>query len=380
MRGHIRRRGSTWAVVVDLGVDERGRRRQKWHSGFKTKKDASQGLTAILAKLQAGTYVEPTRQTVAQYLREWLPAIKSTVRPGTWSSYRTNVERHAIPRIGHLPLRQLGALQLNTLYEELLANGRCDQTGGLSPRTVRYTHTILHRALRDAVRWGVLARNPADLADPPKHRTPEMEVWTAEELRTFLGSVRDDRLHALWLLLAMTGLRRGEALGLRWVDLDLDACRASIRQTLSSVGGRLSFSTPKTAKSRRSVTLDPVTIAALRTHRRRQAEERLTWGAAYEDAGLVFTRENGSPIRPDSLTRQFRDLAQVAGLRPLRLHDLRHTYATIALAAGTHPKVVAERLGHATIAVTLDIYSHVIPSLQEEAAAHLANLILGDAG
>ena len=257
MRGHIRKRGSTWAVVVDLGIDDSGRRRQKWHSGYKMKREATQGLTEILGKLQEGTYVEPTRQTVAQYLREWLSAIESTVRPGTWSSYRTNVERHAIPRIGQLPLRHLGALQLNSLYEELMGDGRCDGSGGLSPRTVRYTHTILHRALRDAVRWGLLARNPADLADPPKHRTPEMQVWTAEQLRTFLRSVDDDRLYGFWLLIATTGLRRGEALGLRWGDVDLDAGRAAIRQTLSSVGGRLAFSTPKTAKSRRSVTLDP---------------------------------------------------------------------------------------------------------------------------
>lgn len=380
MRGHIRKRGSTWAVVVDLGADDSGRRRQKWHSGYRTKREATQGLTEILGKLQAGTYVEPTRQTVAQYLREWLTAIESTVRPGTWASYRTNVERHAIPRIGQLPLRHLGALQLNSLYEELMADGRCDGSGGLSYRTVRYTHTILHRALRDAVRWGLLARNPADLADPPKHRTPEMQVWTTEQLRTFLRSVNDDRLYGFWLLIATTGLRRGEALGLRWGDVDLDAGRAAIRQTLSSVGGRLTFSTPKTAKSRRSVTLDPSTIAALRAHRRGQVEERLAWGTAYEDADLVFARENGSPIRPDTMTRQFGELTKRAHLRPLRLHDLRHTYATIALSAGTHPKVVAERLGHATIAVTLDTYSHVIPSLQEEAATRLANLILGDAG
>ena len=315
MRGHIRKGGSTWAVVVDLGRDDSGRRRQKWHSGYKTKREATQGLTEILGKLQEGTYVEPTRQTVAQYLREWLSAIESTVRPGTWSSYRTNVERHAIPRIGQLPLRHLGALQLNSLYEELMGDGRCDGSGGLSPRTVRYTHTILHRALRDAVRWGLLARNPADLADPPKHRTPEMQVWTAEQLRTFLRSVDDDRLYGFWLLIATTGLRRGEALGLRWGDVDLDAGRAAIRQTLSSVGGRLAFSTPKTTKSRRSVTLDPSTMATLRAHRRRQVEERLAWGTAYEDADLVFARENGSPIRPDTMTRQFSELAKRAHLR-----------------------------------------------------------------
>lgn len=380
MRGHIRKRGNSWAVVVDLGLDESGRRRQKWHSGYKTKKDASDGLTEILGKLQGGTYVEPTKQTVATYLRDWLPAIQATVRPGTWTSYRTNMERHVIPRIGHVQLRQVGALHLNALYAELLQSGRCSGDGGLSARTVKYTHTILHRAFRDAVRWGLVGRNPADLADPPKQRSPEMQVWATEELRTFLGAVRDDRLYALWLLLATTGLRRGEALGLRWIDLDPDGGRASIRQTLSSVGGKLAFSTPKTAKSRRSIVLDPSTLSALRTHRKLQVEEQLAWGSAYQESGLIFAREDGSPIRPDTITRRFQELAKAAGLQPLRLHDLRHTYATIALGAGTHPKVVAERLGHSTIAVTLDIYSHVIPALEEQEAARLTRLILGDAG
>ncbi len=157
----------------------------------------------------------------------------------------------------------------------------------------------------------------------------------------------------------------------------MDAGRATIRQTLGSVGGTLSFSTPKTAKSRRSVSLDPATVSALRAHRKAQLEERLAWGSGYEDHGLVFCRENGTPVRPDTLTRQFRCLATGAGLAPLRVHDLRHTYATIALTAGTHPKVVADRLGHATIAVTLDTYSHVIPTLQEQTANELASLILG---
>lgn len=197
MRGHVRKRGNTWSVVVDLGTDENGRRRQKWHSGFRTKRDATRGLTEILARLQSGTYVEPRRQTVAEYLRGWLPAIKSTVRPGTWSSYRVNMERHVIPRIGHVPLRQLGALRLNSLYADLLSTGRCRGDGGLSPRTVRYTHTILHRALRDAVRWGLLTQTPAVLADPPKHRAPEMQVWGVDELGAFLHHARPERLYAL---------------------------------------------------------------------------------------------------------------------------------------------------------------------------------------
>lgn len=338
MRGHVRKRGTTWSVVVDMGRDEHGRRRQKWHSGYRTKRDAERGLTEILGRIEGGTYVQPTKQDVASYLREWLPAIRATVRPGTWNSYRTNIERHVIPRVGNVTLQRLGAEHLNALYTELLESGRCDGRGGLSPRTVQYTHTILHRALRDAVRWGRLVRNVADLADAPRSRSPEMQTWSPEELRRFLDQVRGDRLFAAWLLIATTGLRRGELLGLRWQDVDLDAGRIAIRQTLMSVGGQLATSTPKTQKSRRGLSLDPATTAALRTHRSRQAEERLAWGAGYHDHGLVFAREDGTPVRPDSFSRSFQTIAGKLSLPVIRVHDLRHTYASIALGAGTHPQ------------------------------------------
>jgi integrase len=308
MRGHIRKRGNSWSVVVDHDRDEDGKRRQKWHSGYRTKRDAERALTEILNRIGSGTYVDPGRQTMTEYLREWLVAIQRTVRPGTWTSDRSNVARHVVPRLGGRELRQLGASHLNVLYSELLDEGRCDGAGGLSPRSVRYIHTILHRALRDAVRWGKLARNPAEMADPPRSRAPEMKTWQKEELRRFLASVEDDRLYAAWLLVSTTGLRRGELLGLRWSDLDFEAGRAAIHQTLSSVGGKITFSTPKTTKSRRSIALDPATLAALRRHRDAQDAERAIWAEVYADLDLVFCREDGTPLRPDSITRRFHDL------------------------------------------------------------------------
>jgi integrase len=363
--------------VVDLGRDDRGQRKQKWHSGYRTKRDAERALVEILGRLEKGTYVEPTRQDLATYLREWLPAVRRTVRSGTWNSYRTNMELHVIPRIGTVPVQRLGAEHLNGLYAELLERGRCDGRGGLSPRTVRYTHTILHRALRDAVRWGRLPRNVADLADAPRSKAPEIQTWHQEELKRFLDHIVADRLYAAWLLLATTGLRRGELLGLSWQDVDLDAGRIVIRHALMSVGGKLSVSAPKTSKSRRGLSLDATTTAALRAHRGRQLQERLAWGPDYQDAGFVFCREDGTPVRPDSFSRRFQTLAGTAGLPVIRVHDVRHTYASIALTAGTHPKVVADRLGHSTIGTTLDTYSHVVQSLEEHAAARVACVILG---
>lgn len=228
------------------------------------------------------------------------------------------------------------------------------------------------------MRLGLLARNPAEQANPPSPQRPDLHVWTAEELRRFLASTREDRLAALWLLLATTGLRRGEALALRWSDVDLAAERLAIRRTLSSLGGRVEFGRPKTARSRRPIVLDPVTAGALEEHRRRQEQEQHDWGNGYQDSDLVFAREDGTPLRPDSVSRRFQQLAGDAGLPTIRVHDLRHTYATIALGAGTHPKIVAERLGHSTIAVTLDIYSHVIPSIEEQGARQIAAAIFGE--
>lgn len=368
MRGHIRKRGNAWAVVVDIGSDADGRRRQKWHSGFRTKREASEALTDILGKLSTGQYVAPSKLTVRSFLEdEWLPAVRARLRPLTFESYAANVRNHMTPRLGSIRLQALTPAMLNAMYAEL------GET--LSPRTVRYIHAILRRALADAVKWNRIARSPADAADPPSLRATQgraMKTWSADELQAFLEYVRDDRLAACWRFLAMTGCRRGEALGLRWRDLNLDAGRAMI---MRAVVGARAVSEPKSERGRRTIALDAGTVAALRAHRRAQAEERLAFGNAYEDSDLVFCREDGSPLWPRSLSRSFAAHVEAACLPKIRLHDLRHTHATLALQAGVHPKVVQERLGHSTISITLDVYSHVIPAMQEEAAAQVAALV-----
>jgi len=368
MRGHIRKRGSTWAVVVDVGCDEQGRRRQKWHSGFRTRREASEALTEILGQLSTGQYVAPSKLTVGRFLEdEWLPAIRASVRPLTFESYAGNVRNHIVPRLGSVPLQQVTPPILNSVYSEL------GQT--LAPRTVRYIHAILRRAFASAVKWNRLARNPVEAADPPSPCAGggrAMRTWSSSELARFLESVRDDRLFACWRFLAMTGCRRGEALGLRWRDLDLDGGRATVVQTV--VGNR-AVSEAKTERGRRTIALDEATVAELDHHRQAQDVERAILGASYEDNDLVFCREDGSPIWPRSLTRSFARVIDKADLPKIRLHDLRHTYATLALQAGVHPKVVQERLGHATISITLDVYSHAIPAMQEDAADRVAALI-----
>jgi integrase len=389
-RGSIRKRGQTWTVTVDVGRDPTtGKRRQTSKGGFKTRREAARWLTSTLGRLDQGSYVTVARQTVGEHLLEWLPAVRGGLRPATYESYERNIRQHLIPEVGHVWLDQLTADRLSAVYAELHRSGRLDGNGGLSPRSIRYLNTILGKALGDAVAEGKLGRNVAQAPTVrrrlPRHVKPDMATWTAAELATFLTQLRGDRLYAPVLLAATTGMRRGEVLGLRWRDTDLDNGRVAVRQTLAAVRdvdgdcGRhlLVFGEPKTAKGRRTVPLPPQTVAALREHRRGQATERLLVGADYVNHDLVFAEPDGSPIHPDKFRKRLEVRIGRSGLPPIRFHDLRHTYATLALRAGVHPKVVAEVLGHANISITLDTYSHAIPAMQESAAATVARLVFG---
>ena len=374
------KRGSTWSVVLDVGPDPAtGKRRQKWKGGFRTRKAAEAALRELAAGVDAGRYVERSTKTVGEYLDEWIEVLRPRLRPTTWNSYRQSVA-HIKGRIGAVPLQSLAPLEVENLYKQLLAtrgrNGRL-----LNPKTVRGIHVVLRKALADAERLGLVVRNSAAAAKPPVPPKYEHTTWTAEQLAQFLDSIEGERLAAAFVLLATTGMRRGEALGLRWGDVDLAAGRLSIVQTITTVRDKMVMSPPKTARSRRSVSLDPVTVAALREHRRRQNEERLRAGEAWFGIGdLVFTNEVGEPVHPSALSRLFVSSVRRSRLPMIRLHDLRHTYATVALAAGVHPKIVSERLGHATIAVTLDLYSHVTPAIDADAAALVASKIFDHRG
>ncbi|MFN2525524.1 MAG: tyrosine-type recombinase/integrase [Actinomycetota bacterium] len=318
----------------------------------------------------------PLWKTLGDFLvHEWLPAINPTVRATTYLGYRCHVERHIRPRIGTVHLAKVDATTLNSFYAALLAPTKAGGAG-LSPTTVQRVHATIHRALRDAVKWGRIPKNPADDCDPPRERSRfghEMVTWSPTELRKFLDGVRADRLYALWVLLATTGMRRGEALGLRWSDVDLANAQLAVRQSLVAAGSEVYLSKPKTARGRRVVALDERTVEALTGHRRRQERERRS--RPHDDADLVFCEPDGGPLSPPAISKLFVQLVKEMGLPRIRLHDLRHTHATLALRAGIHPKIVSERLGHATVSMTLDVYSHAIPSLQKEAAARVADLV-----
>jgi integrase len=327
----------------------------------------------------------PTDRTVAQQLQEHLETLRGNIEPNTLETYRHFARAYITPALGTVKLQDLTAGTLKGFYNRLAESGRRRDGGPLAAKTVKHVHGVIYGMLASAVEQGILTRNVAALraARPAKVPRVERRVWEPEALRRFLEVMAADRLAALWQLDATTGLRRGELLGLSWSALDLDSGSLAVVQRLIMVDGkpeiRLGTKTPKSA---RRIALDPATVAALRAHKRRQLEERLAWGEAWQDHGLVFTREDGTPLRPAFVSKAFARLATSAGLPSLTLHGLRHSYATAGLAAGVPVKVMSERLGHANTAITSDLYQHVLPAMDAAAAATVAGLILGsgDAG
>jgi integrase len=381
MRGGTRKRGTTWTWHLGVLDPATGRWRQLTKGGFRTKREAQAALNEAKAALRAGTFVESSRLTLGAFLIEqWLPTARAVVRPTTWTTYRIYAEAQVVPALGHIPLQALTAAHLNRLYSDLAHHGRRDGRGGLKPKSVRHVHVLLHKALSDAVRWGLVARNVADAADPPRVPRQERGAWSAEELRAFLAATSEDRLAAMWLLFATTGMRRGELLGLPWRAVNLEASpgRLAVVQTVVVIDQRpVVVAEAKTATSHRQIALDPFTVAALKAHRVRQLGERLAWGPAWVDTGLVFTHEDGQVLHPEHVTKRFARLVRDTGLPPITLHGVRHSYATAALAAGEPLKVVSERLGHASTSITANLYQHVLPSMDERTANAVANLILG---
>jgi integrase len=379
-RGSVRKRGRSWQIVYDLGLDPvSGKRRQKTEGGFGTERAAKRELTKRLRALDDGSYVEPTGETLAQFAKEWLAAITPTIRPSTHHSYERNLRLHVLSGLGEVPMVKVDGAMLNALYGELLAHGRADGQG-LSGRSVRYIHSIVHRMFRDAMRWGRLVRNPTDAADPPRAaaaRRRQIHTWPAETVAEFLdrSSSTGDRYFPLWVVLASTGARRGEVLGLRWRDVDLEGGRAQIHQTVIAVHHEVHFGEPKTAKGRRSLSLDPGTVRVLRAWRAKQGEEKMLLGPGYDDHDLVFAKVTGQPLHPERVSREFDRRVERWDLERITLHGLRHSWATTALAAGIHPRIVQERLGHATVAITLDLYSHTTATLHDQAADLVGSLI-----
>ena len=368
--GITKRGENTWLVRVFLGRDTNGKVRYHNKTVHGTRKDAVRYRNKVRSEFDGGTFVEPVKQAVADYLRRWLETTKKpAVRPKTYDDYSAHIERYLVPALGVRRLTQLQPTDIQGLYATMLDS--------LSPRTVRYVHSTLHSALQDAVRTGQLGRNPAALVTLPKLKAREARALDASEVARLLEAARNTRFYSLWLLLVTAGLRPGEALGLKWADLDDGKLR--IQRALSRSKAGWKFEEPKTSRSRRTVTLPMTTLRALREHRVKQLEERLK-SADYADLDLMFATSSGQPLEFRLLAqRYFKPLLRAAGLPDIRPYDLRHTHATLLLKAGEHPKVVSERLGHHSTVMTMDVYSHVLPDMQQAAAEKVEDLLFASA-
>lgn len=335
-------------------------------------KEVERKLAEARGDAAKGLVYDDGNMTLGEYLSRWLrDSQRGSVRESTFDRDSYLIRVHVQPNLGRIKLVKLTPLEVQGLYRDRLDIG-------LSSSTVNKIHTVLHKALGQAVRWNLLPRNPIAAVMAPRPVTEEMRPLSAEEARGLLDAARSDRLEALYVLAVTTGMRRGELLGLKWSDIDLENARLSIRRTLTRVdnGKRHTLGDTKNKQSRRTVRLTPQAVDALRSHLEQQLEEIEALGDLYDDHGLVFTSGAGTPINPSNLrNRSFATLLRRAGLPHIRFHDLRHTCATLLLGKGVHPKFVQELLGHATIAITLDTYSHVMPGMGDQTATAMEDVL-----
>jgi integrase len=358
--------------MVTLGY-ERGKRKRKSFYGD-TRKEVQEQLTKALRDIQQGTPIANERQTVGEFLQQWLEeSVKGKKEPKTHASYAQLIRLHLTPELGRIVLAKLSPRDVQDFINR-------KQACGLSPRTVQYLHAVLRAALNRALRWGLVSRNVATLVDVPHVRRQPTRFLPPEDAKRLLESIRGDRLEALYTVALAIGLREGEALGLRWQDVNLETGVVTIQVGLQRVEGRLRLKNLKTDHSRRSIALPEFAITALRTHRARQLAERMQAGELWADHGLVFTTSLGRPLDSRNVVRRFKRALEQAGLPDQRFYDLRHTCASLLLVQGVHPRVVMEILGHSQISLTMNTYSHVAPQLQDDAARRMDDLLSGADG
>jgi integrase len=434
MKGAVYQRGKSWTFRFRAPERDAGTGEYLWitKGGFPTEKEAWKACRDAMRDADRGRVVRSSARTVGQFFDEWFTAIEPTIDATTWRNWRDYAYAYVLPRIGAERLQSLNEPQLLRLYGTLLNEGRLkrdrnsamyafwvEQTAlgtnptprdvaaacgatihaarsavrryragivpkptppGLAPKSVRNIHAMIHRALVDAVAWKYISDNPASRVKPPKRVRGRRQVWSAEQIQTFLAAVRNDRFAALFLLELTTGIRRGQVCGLRWEKVDLDAGEITVLDNRVVVGGHARDKAGgKTENADQTIAIDRATVAALRAWRLAQHREREFYGADYHPGGYVFTYQDGRPPHPDTIRMRFDRLGAAAGLPRITFHDLRHSYATGALKAGVSPKVVSDRIGHANVGFFLQTYAHVLKNDDREAAEQAATFLLGSA-
>lgn len=381
MRGSVVKRGSGYSIVLDLDRDPSGKRRQKRISGFPTRKDAENRLAELITQVSKGQYVVAGDMTLSEYLPRWFDAHKEGLSHSTLLRYDGIVRQHLIPALGKLPLQKLQALHIQDFLKAELENGRRDNKKtvgtGLSAAAVRYEYRVLRVALGRAVEWGMLSRNVAEYVKVPRSAKREISVLDEKQIAILLQSLGGDYLHLPVFLAVYTGMRMGEILGLRWEDVDLTKGIINLRRaSIQRKAGMPEFREPKTPRSRRSIDISLEVVNTLKEYHRQQASWKLAAGELWEGNDLVCCHENGSPINPPTLSSRFRTFAANQNLA-VTFHQLRHAHASLLIKAGVPVKVISERLGHSSVAITMDIYGHLLPGMQREAAEAFERLLLG---
>jgi integrase len=367
----IKRNENTWLVRIFLGRDAGGKRKYFNQTIHGTKKEAQKFLTAKTREKDLGIFVEPAAMSLNEYLDKWFEeTAKPRLRESTYNQYVWIAKSYIRKQLGLMQLADIQAYQVQKCYGEL-------KKQGLSPRTIRYTHNVLSSAMKQAVKWKTIIQNPCELCDLPRQEKKEMLCLSPVETQKFLTVAKESKWFALFLTVIETGMRPEEYLGLQWKDIDFEHRNLSVRRAaIEKKGGGFYFTEPKTKKSRRKIPISNSVLIALKSHRRNQLEERMKIASEYNNNDLVFASELGTPLQRKNFTgRHFKPLLKKAELPNIRLYDLRHTTATLLLSAGENPKVVSERLGHASIVLTLDTYSHVLPTMQEAATEKLEKMM-----
>lgn len=375
MKGHIRERSpGKWAIVLDVPDRETGKRRRKWHSFAGTKRQVQVECARLIAELKGGVYIEPDRTTISVFLGRWLEHVKPSVSRKTHERYTELCKKGLAPAIGDVMLSKLKTERIDATLSMALLTGRHDGKGGLSATTVRHLRRVLVMALNQAVTWDLIAKNPALATKAPKVDRKPMMAYDATQTAKLLQVIDGARLHIPVLLAVMCGLRRGEIAALRWKHVDWATSRLAIVESAEQTSKGVHYKEPKSGRGR-AVDMSSSVISTLRAYRTRQAEQLLAIGIRISDETFIVTDESGEPLKPTMLTDAWLRLLERIDLPRIRFHDLRHTHATQLLAAGIHPKIASERLGHSTIGITLDLYSHVMPGMQADAAAQIDAMI-----
>jgi integrase len=372
MKGHIRERSpGHWAIILDVRDPVTGKRRRKWHSFAGTKRQAQIECARLISAVSGGAYIEPARLTLGQFLERWLEHVKPQVSLRTHERYGEIVRKNINPVLGAVILTKLRPMQISDAYAKALGSGRRDGRGGLAPSTVRYMHVILKAAIAQAVRWQMLAHNPVDAVDAPKIVRSTMLTYDLAQTAELIDTTRGTRMRITVILAVLCGLRRGEIAALRWRDINLEKAQLAVNESAEQTQAGVRYKKPKSGKSR-TVALSARVVNELRSHRAQQAEELLALGLPLSDKTFVVAQADGSPLQPRTITHQWQLLlSRNKPLPRIRFHDLRHAHATHMLSSGVHPKIASERLGHSEVGITMNLYSHVLPGMQEDAAARV---------